>query len=41
MWFWFIETEGFIRIRNDQTTNKASWSFETPWTKDQGYKDSI
>ena len=24
--------------RNDQTINKASWSFETPWTKDQGYK---
>ena len=27
--------------RNDQTINKASWSFETPWTKDQGYKSSI
>ena len=27
--------------RNDQTINKASRSFETSWTKDQGYKSSI
>ena len=26
---------------NDQTINKVSRSFETSWTKDQGYKSSI
>ena len=30
-----------LESRNDQTTNKTSWSFETPWTKDQGCKGSI